>query len=75
MSKQKTDLYAVAPGVIDTDMYKALGRQTMEYVINDIPVGRVGSVSDIARAVMFLSSPDASYITGQVLGVNGGMVI
>ena len=66
---------AVAPGVIDTDMYKALGHETMEYVINDIPVGRVGTVYDIARAVIFLASPDASYITGQVLGVNGGMVI
>lgn len=66
---------AIAPGVIDTDMFKVLGEETMELVKGDIPVGRVGRPGDISRAVLFLADEGASFITGQVIGVNGGMVI
>lgn len=66
---------AIAPGVIDTDMFKMLGEETMELVSGDIPVGRVGTPEDISRAVLFLADEKASFITGQVIGVNGGMVI
>ncbi|MEA4921494.1 MAG: 3-oxoacyl-ACP reductase FabG [Clostridiaceae bacterium] len=66
---------AIAPGVIDTDMYKQLGKDTMELVREDIPAGRIGTPSDISHAALFLAGDMAGYITGQVLGINGGMVI
>ena len=66
---------AIAPGVIETDMYRMLGQETMGLVLDDIPAGRIGQPEDIARAALFLADPAASYITGQVLGINGGMVI
>ena len=66
---------AVAPGVIDTDMYRMLGPETMALVLDDIPVGRIGTPADVVRAVLFLADDGAGFITGQVLGVNGGMVI
>lgn len=66
---------AIAPGVIDTDMYKQLGKDTMELVLEDIPVGRIGAPGDISHAALFLADERAGYITGQVLGINGGMVI
>jgi 3-oxoacyl-[acyl-carrier protein] reductase len=61
---------AVAPGFIDTDMTSSIDA---EKVTEHIPLGRVGSPADVAGAVAFLCSADASYITGQVLSVNGGM--
>ncbi|MGM9639073.1 MAG: SDR family oxidoreductase, partial [Butyricicoccaceae bacterium] len=64
-----------APGVIDTDMYRMLGPETMSLVLDDIPVGRIGTPADVVRAVLFLADDGAGFITGQVLGVNGGMVI
>ncbi len=64
---------AVTPGFIDTDMTAALNEATKETMLREIPVGRFGSGQDIAAAVGFLASDSAAYITGQVLGVNGGM--
>jgi 3-oxoacyl-[acyl-carrier protein] reductase len=64
---------AVAPGFIDTEMTKALPEDVREAFINVTPLKRFGTPDDIASAVIFLSSDDASYITGQILGVNGGM--
>ena len=64
---------AVAPGMIETDMTAALGEQTRTALAAQIPLGRFGSGDDVAAAVCFLASDEASYITGQVLGVNGGM--
>ncbi len=66
---------AVAPGVIATAMYEQLGGETQRLVLDDIPLGRIGTPQDVAEAVLFLASDKASFITGQVLGVNGGMVI
>ncbi len=64
---------AVAPGFIDTAMTQALGNDVREMLSKQIPLGRLGEVGDIAEAVRFLASDAASYITGQVLHVNGGM--
>lgn len=63
----------VAPGFIDTDMTKALNEQQMAALLSQIPAGRFGMPEDIAAAVAFLASPQASYITGTTLHVNGGM--
>jgi len=63
---------AVAPGFIDTDMTAAMTDKARESLISSIPLGRVGRPEDIASAVAFLVSDAAAYITGQVLGVDGG---
>ena len=64
---------AVAPGFVATDMTKALTEGAQEQWSAQIPLGRLGTPADIASAVCFLASDEASYITGQVLAVNGGM--
>jgi len=64
---------AVAPGFIDTDMTKALKEEWADKLKAQIPAGRMGSVEEVASAVVFLASPDSSYITGHTLHVNGGM--
>lgn len=67
---------AVSPGFIETDMTKQhLAGDARQQLISQIPLGRVGQPQDIAAAVAFLASPAASYITGQVLRVNGGLLI
>ncbi len=64
----------VAPGVIETDMVRVLGEETLRQLAAATPLGRLGQPEDIARAVGFLSSDDASFITGQVLTVDGGFI-
>jgi 3-oxoacyl-[acyl-carrier protein] reductase len=64
---------AVAPGFIETAMSQAIPQKEREVLIQQIPVARLGTPEDVAEAVLFLSSPAADYITGQVLNVNGGM--
>jgi len=64
---------AVAPGFIDTAMTQALNESQQEAILHQIPLGRMGGPADIANAVAFLASEDASYITGTILHVNGGM--
>ena len=66
---------AVAPGYIDTDMTATLNDKTKDQILSMIPLGRVGNQDDVAAAVEFLASDRASYITGQVLQVSGGMYI
>ncbi|WP_350345150.1 3-oxoacyl-[acyl-carrier-protein] reductase [Proteinivorax tanatarense] len=66
---------ALAPGFIETDMTKVLGDKVKEESLKNIPLKKFGSPEDIAEAVGFLASEKASYITGQVLNVDGGMVI
>ena len=65
----------VAPGVIDTDMVKVLGEETLKDLAEQTPLGRLGKPEDVAAAISFLASDDASFITGQVLGVDGGFII
>ena len=66
---------AVAPGFIATDMTDAIPEKNKEAMLTAIPLGRMGLAEDVAKAVSFLASDDASYITGQVLKVDGGMVM
>ena len=63
----------VAPGMIDTEMTSGLAKPAREAMLAKIPLGRLGTPDDIARAVGFLASDEAAYITGHVLAVNGGM--
>jgi 3-oxoacyl-[acyl-carrier protein] reductase len=64
---------AVAPGFIATAMTDSLAENVKQEMLKSIPVGKFGSVDDVANAVSFLASPESGYITGQVIHVNGGM--
>jgi 3-oxoacyl-[acyl-carrier protein] reductase len=66
---------AVAPGFIETNMTAALSEEFKQTAVKSIPLGRVGSPEDVASAVCFLASEEASYITGHVLNVNGGLLM
>ena len=65
----------IAPGFIATDMTKVLGESVQEEMLKTIPLGRPGDPQDVANAVLFFASEEAAYITGQVLNVDGGMVM
>lgn len=65
----------IAPGVIDTDMMAGFSAQDKADLAEETPVGRLGSPEEIARTLVFLAAPEAGYITGQVIGQNGGLVI
>ncbi len=66
---------AVAPGLIETDMTTVLSEEIRQGILQKIPLGKLGSPDDIAGAVAYLASAEAKYITGQVLAVDGGMVM
>ena len=66
---------AVAPGFIETSMTSGLSEEFKQNAVKMIPLGRVGTAADVAHAVCFLASEEASYITGHVLNVNGGMLM
>lgn len=66
---------AIAPGFIKTDMTDKLGEESKGKLIGLIPLGRMGETSDVAKAALFLASEDSSYISGQVIHVDGGMVM
>ena len=73
MGSRGITVNAVAPGYIETDMTKVLPEAVKQKYVASIPLGRAGTIADVAAAVKFLVSDDASYITGHVLAVNGGM--
>jgi 3-oxoacyl-[acyl-carrier protein] reductase len=66
---------AIAPGLIDTAMTQGLKEDAKQKLLSGITLGRIGTPEDIARAVLFLSSSLSDYVTGQVIGVDGGMVV
>ena len=74
LASRQITVNAIAPGYIDTDMTAVLSDSVKESVQSSIPLKRMGTAQDIAQAAVFLASDKASYITGQVLSVNGGMV-
>jgi 3-oxoacyl-[acyl-carrier protein] reductase len=74
LAGRKITVNAVAPGFIETEMTEALGPVILEEVKKRVPAKRLGHVDDISAAVLFLASSSASYITGQVLTVDGGLV-
>ncbi len=65
----------VAPGVINTDMVQVLGQETLRQLAEETPLGRLGTPEDVAHAVVFLASDKASFLTGQVLGADGGFIV
>ena len=65
----------VSPGMIDTDMNASLDEESVKAIADDTPLCRTGSPAEVAKTMLFLASDDASFITGQVIGVNGGLVI
>jgi len=73
LARRNVTVNAVTPGFIETDMTAELSEKAKEALMEQIPMGRLGSGDDIAAAVLFLASEGASYITGHVLSVNGGM--
>lgn len=75
LSSRGITVNAVAPGYVDTDMTKALSDNIRNEILKNIPLQRMGNVEDISNCVAFLASEDASYITGQVISVDGGMHI
>ncbi len=75
VARRGVTVNAVAPGFIETDMTKSLGAAQTAALLGQIPLGRLGQASEIAHAVAFLASPEAGYITGTELHVNGGMLM
>lgn len=65
----------IAPGVIDTDMNAHLDDETMAYLKEETPMNRIGTPEDIARTALFLADKGSDFITGQIIGVNGGFII
>ena len=65
----------IAPGVIDTDMNAGFSAEDMKNIIENIPLGKMGTPSDVAELALFLAGENAGYITGQVITVDGGMII
>ena len=75
MASRNITCNAVAPGFVPTDLTNSLLGQMEETILGQIPLGRFGTVEDVANAIAFLVSEEAAYITGQVLQIDGGMVI
>ncbi len=75
LAPKKIRVNAIAPGFIDTDMARSIPQDKFEERMNSIKMGRIGLPEDVALTVLFLSSDMSSYITGQIIGVDGGMLI
>lgn len=75
LASRNITVNAVAPGFIQTDMTAVLPDQVKEHIKTQIPLGSFGSPEDVAHTVAFLASEEARYITGQVIHVDGGMVM
>ncbi len=72
-AKQQITVNAIAPGFVETDILKDMPADVTQRFVEQIPLGRIGRVQDVVNAALFLCSPNADYITGQVIHVNGGL--
>src|SRR5215475_3487447 len=75
VASRNVTVNCIAPGFIDTPMTAALNAKQREALLGAVPAGRLGTVADVAAAVVFLASAEAAYVTGQTLHVNGGMAM
>ncbi len=75
LAPRRIRVNAVAPGMIETDLLKALGPEKLERRLQDIGLGRFGTPEEVAEAIVFLASDRSSYITGEILGINGMTVL
>ena len=75
LGRRNITVNAIAPGFIETDMTAELNEKQIEAIKGELLIGRLGQVEDIAKLAAFLASDAASYITGQVIGVDGGMML
>ena len=75
VAKRGITVNCVAPGFIRTEIIDTIESSTLDNMVKMIPAGQIGSVSDVANAVFFLTSEESSYITGQILHVNGGLTM
>jgi 3-oxoacyl-[acyl-carrier protein] reductase len=75
LASRNITVNAIAPGFIDTEMTRVLDEKIKDKLVEQIPLSRLGLPEDIAHSVVFLVSSRSSYITGQVLNVNGGMLM
>jgi len=74
VASRNVTVNALAPGYITTGMVDELSKETQAKILDRIPMGRFGTAEDVAESVVFLCSDGASYITGQVLTIDGGMI-
>jgi len=74
-ARKKVTVNAIAPGFIETDMVRGIPDKVKDKILAQVPLGRFGKPEEVARAVVYLASDDASYITGHVLNINGGMYL
>jgi 3-oxoacyl-[acyl-carrier protein] reductase len=75
LASRNINVNCIAPGFIETDMTGKLTDQQKEVILTNVPIKRLGKPEDVAKAVLFLSSSDSDYLTGQVITVDGGMVM
>jgi 3-oxoacyl-[acyl-carrier protein] reductase len=75
LASRNINVNCIAPGFIETDMTGKLTDQQKETILTNVPIKRLGKPEDVAKAVLFLSSSDSDYLTGQVITVDGGMVM
>jgi 3-oxoacyl-[acyl-carrier protein] reductase len=75
LAAQKTTVNVIAPGFINTPMVEKIPESVKQKILNQIPMGRFGTPREVAMSVVYLVSPEADYITGTVLNMNGGMYL
>jgi 3-oxoacyl-[acyl-carrier protein] reductase len=75
VASRNITINCVAPGFVDTDILSTIEPEKLKDMTKNIPVGRIGTPEDVSNAVFFLSSEESSYITGQVIHVNGGLTM